>query len=167
MERDVLPLLKLIMDLMPRCLITDDNNCVFEPCCGNRAISSVFKIAGFKTIERDLYTTREKHDFLSNPLPENHFDFIVTNPPFAGKKKFLIRALETRKPFALFVPVDILFMSDMDKILEGHRILVFSPNKVPMFYQNGAYKRVGNVVWILVDFPTLSEGITMKYYNYN
>lgn len=50
MERDVLPLLKLIKQNMPQCFITDDNNSVFEPCCGNGAISNVFKVLGYKVI---------------------------------------------------------------------------------------------------------------------
>ena len=165
MERDVLPLVKLIKQLMPPCLITDDNNSVFEPCCGNGAISNVFKILGYKTIERDLYTREDKHDFLQDPFPEE-FDFIVTNPPYNGKKNFLLRAIESGKPFAMFVPIEILFMADMDRILDGHSVLVFSANKKPLFLRDGEYKCVGYVIWLVVDFPNIQKGITFKYYSY-
>lgn len=165
MERDVLPLVKLIQELAPRCLITDDNNSVYEPCCGNGAISNVFKILGFKVIERDLYTRPERHNFLVDDFPED-FDFIVTNPPYNGKKNFLLRCVESKKPFAIFVPIDILFMSNVDTMLQGHRVLVYSPNKTAKFLRNGEYKTVGNVVWLLVDFPNVEVGITIKYYTY-
>jgi hypothetical protein len=166
MERDVIPLLKLIKQHMPQCFITDDNNSIFEPCCGNGAISNVFKILGYKVIERDLYTRTPAFNFLEDGAPEEHFDFLITNPPYNGKKNFFIRALSIGKPFAMFLPIDIMFMSDFNKLLDGQKVLVYAPTKKAMFLRDGKYKNVGNVVWLLVNFPFLTEGISFKYYTY-
>lgn len=46
---------------------------------------------------------KEGHDFLSG-APIFHFDLIVDNPPFKNKTKYVKRAIEFGKPFALFLP---------------------------------------------------------------
>lgn len=165
MERDILPLVKLIQQKMPQCFITDDNNRVFEPCCGNGAISNVLKILGYRVIERDLYTRTPVHDFLHDAFPEESYDFLITNPPYNGKKKFFAKALETGKPFAMFLPIETMFLAGFSELIVGHKVLLLSPNKTAKFLRNGEYKHIGNVVWFLVDFPFLTSDFTIMYYS--
>lgn len=48
--------------------------------------------------------TNEWQDFLTYE-PDFHFDIIIDNPPFKGKTKYVKRAFEFGKPFALFLPL--------------------------------------------------------------
>jgi tRNA1(Val) A37 N6-methylase TrmN6 len=79
-----------------------EGSTVFEPCCGNSAISNVLIERGLFVIERDLFTmdregnhvpnpenARIGHDFLvDDPPPE--FDCIITNPPYCSVLLLLI-----------------------------------------------------------------------------
>jgi len=47
--------------------------------------------------------TGEGDDFLTFN-PDFNFDIILDNPPFKGKTKYVKRAIEFGKPFALFLP---------------------------------------------------------------
>ena len=51
--------------------------------------------------------TGEGDDFLTYK-PDFHFDIILDNPPFKGKTKYVKRAIEFKKPFALFLPFNCL-----------------------------------------------------------
>lgn len=44
-------------------------------------------------------------DFLTYE-PDFHFDIILDNPPFKGKKKYVEKAISYGKPFALFLPIN-------------------------------------------------------------
>lgn len=49
--------------------------------------------------------TGEGNDFLTYE-PDFEFDIILDNPPFKNKTKFVKRAFELGKPFALFLPLN-------------------------------------------------------------
>ena len=49
---------------------------------------------------RNAYFTKEEE-------PEN-WDFLITNPPFNGNKKFIKRAIELNKPFAFLIRLEHL-----------------------------------------------------------
>lgn len=51
---------------------------IYEPCCGNSAITRFLESRGFTVISRDLFTTEEKHDYLTEEDPE--YDVLITNP---------------------------------------------------------------------------------------
>jgi len=55
---------------------------------------------GFNTIGSDINTGE---DFLTWK-PKEHWDVIVTNPPYSIKDDFLLRAYELGKPFAFLLP---------------------------------------------------------------
>jgi hypothetical protein len=40
--------------------------------------------------------------------PKEHYDLILDNPPFKGKTNFVKRAIELKKPFAFFLPINSL-----------------------------------------------------------
>ena len=63
----------------------------------------VLRANGFNT----LYSHKDYgQDFFSYE-PE-HFDVIISNPPYSNKKAFWERCIELRKPFALLLPANIL-----------------------------------------------------------
>lgn len=52
---------------------------ILEPCCGQYAISKELENAGFEVTSRDIIYG---NDFLVDDYFNEHFDCIVTNPPF-------------------------------------------------------------------------------------
>lgn len=52
---------------------------ILEPCCGQFAISRVLEANGFSVTSRDLIYG---NDFLKDDYSNEHYDAIVTNPPF-------------------------------------------------------------------------------------
>lgn len=52
---------------------------ILEPCCGQFAISKVLEANGFNVTSRDLIYG---NDFLKDDYSNEHYDAIVTNPPF-------------------------------------------------------------------------------------
>lgn len=71
---------------------------IWEPCCGNGAISKILEAKGYAVISTDLhdwgYGTPHK-DFLKEPLQD--VDAIITNPPFNLSYDFTVKALEATK----------------------------------------------------------------------
>ena len=63
--------------------------------------------------------TGEGHDFLTYE-PDFHFDIILDNPPFKGKAKYVKRAFEHRKPFALFLPLHSFGDNGIPKLFLEH-----------------------------------------------
>ena len=59
---------------------------------------------GYKVVNTHFNPeTGEGNDFLTFN-PSFSFDIILDNPPFKGKTKYVKRAIELGKPFALFLP---------------------------------------------------------------
>ena len=67
-------------------------------------------------------------DFLElNPLPDT--EFIITNPPFSLKYRFLKRCYELEKPFALLMPVDVLGSVTAQRLFKEHGFELMLLNK--------------------------------------
>jgi hypothetical protein len=85
------------------------NGTIWEPACGDGAISKLLKLQGY-----DVYST----DLVDRGYGDTHFDFlnswelhdnIVTNPPFNIGTKFAIHALHcARKKVAIFQKLTFL-----------------------------------------------------------
>lgn len=73
---------------------------IWESACGKGNLVNGLNSEGFLTIGTDILTG---HDFL-NWKPEK-FDCVMTNPPFSLKDKFIERAYDLGKPFALLMPL--------------------------------------------------------------
>lgn len=166
--KDVLMLVNFLRrHYQPDYLTSNGYGTAFECCCGNGAISNVLRRCGWEVIERDLYSREVSHNFLTDEFPTEHFDIIITNPPYASKKLFFKRCVESNKPFALFLPIDIMFLSSMSELFSnGIHILI--PTKRVRFTRNGEKKSYGNIVWFLGNFPFNRVGdITMEYISNN
>jgi len=73
---------------------------IWECACGKGNLVKGLKDKGYNVIGTDLLTG---HDFLE--WQPDSFDCIITNPPYSIKQKFLERAYELSKPFALLLPL--------------------------------------------------------------
>ncbi len=82
---------------------------IWEPACGDGAISNVLERRGFNTVSTDLIDYgfgQPNVDFLMEQklLATD----IITNPPFSCKERVFIRLCELDIPFVLILPVHSL-----------------------------------------------------------
>lgn len=76
---------------------------IYEPACGSNAISSQLEKAGFNVICDDIRTTGK--NFLEC---QDHFEYIVTNPPFSLFDEFVTKAKECSNKFAFIMKTNFL-----------------------------------------------------------
>src|SRR5688572_15663779 len=81
--------------LEPLLNIIDKNITIWEPACGEGHIVTFFNKFEFKVIGSDI---KNCNDFLKYE-PKEHYDIIITNPPFSLKTEFIKRCFELNKPF--------------------------------------------------------------------
>lgn len=85
-----------------------------------------------KVLENHNYKVIKSHiengdDFLK--YEPNHYDMIITNPPYSMKDKFLKRAFELNKPFAFLLPITTLEGLSRGKMFNEYGIQLLIPNK--------------------------------------
>lgn len=68
------------------------------------AYYQMFKENGYKVIRSSL---AEGQDFFTYE-PQEHYDIIVSNPPFSKKDRVLMRLDKLNKPFAILLPMNSL-----------------------------------------------------------
>ncbi len=69
---------------------------------GKSEITRLLKEHGCKVISTDI----EENFF--EYIPKEHFDMIITNPPYSLKDEFLKKCYEWNKPFCLLLPITTL-----------------------------------------------------------
>lgn len=62
---------------------------ILEPCCGNHAISTELLEAGYQVESKDI---KYGNDFLMDDYTDQHFDAVVTNPPFSLWDDIILKA---------------------------------------------------------------------------
>ena len=82
-------------------------SCIWEPACGNGAMSEVIKKYNHDVISSDIrddtgYGTG-KIDFLHGITPKKQIDAIITNPPFYLSVEFIIRAISIAPTVAMLL----------------------------------------------------------------
>lgn len=82
---------------------------------------------GFKVINSHIFNGQ---DFLTYE-PEEHWDAILSNPPFKGKKVWLDRAMELGKPFAFLLPATWINDMNFNEIYENtnEQLRLILPNR--------------------------------------
>lgn len=106
---------------------------IWEPAVGSGRIYNYINSYGLTTIGSDL---KDGYNFFDYE-PE-HWDLLVTNPPYSIKFKWLERCYKLGKPFALLVPVETIGASSAQKLLKEYgfeimllnsRVDFHTPNK--------------------------------------
>ena len=110
--------------LMPLLPYIDSDWVVWECACGEGYLSSELLRRGFSVISSDIMCSQEQ-DFLS--WEPSCWDCVITNPPFSLKQKFLERAYQLRKPFALLLPLTTLETAKRQHLFQeyGVEIVLF------------------------------------------
>lgn len=107
---------------------------IWECACGKGNLSTALCADGFKVVSSDIKTGK---DFLTYE-PE-HYDYIITNPPFSIKQEFLRRCYELGKPFALLLPLTTFETKKRQELFKKYGVQVIfmdkrinfeTPNKV-------------------------------------
>lgn len=86
------------------------------------AYYQMFSENGYKVIRSSL---KEGQDFFEYE-PNEHYDIIISNPPFSKKDKVLKRLDDLRKPFSILLPMNSLQGKSRYKIFKnGIQLLAF------------------------------------------
>ena len=95
---------------------------IWEPACGTGQLSTALAKRGFTVRGTDIIGG---FDFLT--FEPEHFDCIVTNPPYSLKEEFLKRCYALGKPFALLLPLTALEGQERQPLFEKHgvEIIIF------------------------------------------
>lgn len=133
---------------------------IFEPCAGNGAIANVLKDRGYKVIEHDFNTKlgADKVDYLNSVDPP--YDFLITNPPYAGKSLFIMKAINSNKPWAMLLPLETLLLSKMP-VHFNKGLLVLIPTMRPKFKHDGKETPYPSA-WFVGNLKGM-QGITIEY----
>lgn len=98
----------------------DKNLIYWEACYGEGHMADELKKRGFSVIGNKNWDI-----FEVNP----EFDFLITNPPFNGNKKFIKRGIELRKPFAFLIRLEHLGGVEACKLFQDFDFQIIIPEK--------------------------------------
>jgi len=107
---------------------------IWECCCGKYNISNYLKLLGYKVISTDIIYGQDCLTY----EPKEHYDIILTNPPFKIKTKIIKRCYDLNKKFFLLVPVNILESKKRFFMFSNYGISYFQlPNRVDYIKEDG------------------------------
>lgn len=113
-------------------------------CCdfGKSEITRLLKEHGCNVISTD------KEENFFEYVPKEHFDMIITNPPYSLKDEFLKKCYEYKKPFALLLPLTSLEGIKRGKMYRenGIELLVFD-RRCNFIYDNAKKSNWFNTSW--------------------
>ena len=114
-----------------------ERSVIWDCAYGTGKLAKHFEKKGFVVVgNRNL-------DFLGlNEGFKNNCDYIITNPPFSLKIKFIEKCYEIKKPFALLLPITTLEGIKIQKMFKENGIQILFPRgridfngkKAPWFY---------------------------------
>lgn len=90
----------------------------------NSEIVTVLKANGFEVIKSHI---KDGLDFFE--YEPQHYDLIITNPPYSLKDQFLKRAFELDKPFMMLLPITTLEGKKRSEMFQQHNVQVLIPSK--------------------------------------
>lgn len=103
---------------------------VWEPAAGEGFMVEALWAAKYQVHATDLLMG---FDFFKTSPPAS-CEYIVTNPPFSLKFKWLARCYDLGLPFALLMPADTLFAASANKLFQKHGVEIFIVNPRIDFY---------------------------------
>jgi len=113
---------------------------VWEPTdtTGKSNISAALKNHGCEVVS----TSKKEFDFLTD-TPGFDFDYIITNPPYTLKDRFIERCYELKKPWALLLPLTALEGVKRGKLFGEHGLELMVLNRRVEFTGGSVWFPVG------------------------
>lgn len=125
---------------------------IWEPACGNGAISKLIEKRGKTVISTDLIDRgygKSPVDFLAINPAEHQVDCVITNPPFSLAQEFIEQALKVaRHKVLMFCKIQLLegkARKTMFKTTPLKKVYVFSERQNPL--RNGEQTDVNGKEW--------------------
>ena len=119
---------------------------IWEPAMGKGNLVTKLKNKGYQVIGTDILTG---YNFLYY-VPE-HFDCIITNPPYSIKQDFLERCYTLGKPFALLLPLTTFETPKRQSLFKRYGLqVIFMPKRINFETPDGK----GNGSWFAVAWFT-------------
>jgi hypothetical protein len=136
---------------------------VFEPCDGYGRISKALQKMGLNVIVRDKFTLPGSHDFLSDEDPE-HFDLLITNPPFSLKKQILEKVLSypSNVKVILLLPYPFMSSKTVYENFQNKQVHVDLLSPDPKFLHEGKLMSIGSCAWYYFNFPKVQTNISLR-----
>lgn len=136
--------------------IPDNVEVIWEPTAGSGNITKTLEEAGYKVIQTDINTTRQKKglvdklDFLQDE-PNFHFDAIIFNPPFSYKTEFLEKALTFNKFICFVCPITILETKTRWKMFKENSLSIINLSNRIGYEGKYGRKPFFHSVWVIND----------------
>ncbi|MCP4990810.1 MAG: hypothetical protein GY928_33655 [Colwellia sp.] len=112
------PLLEFIPKAFP--IRTGCKPIIWEPAAGDgQIVDKLSKVEGYNVVYSDLLTGC--NFFYNQP---QHYDIIITNPPYSIKYEWLERCYQLGKPFALLMPTNMLGTASGARLFKRYGIEV-------------------------------------------
>lgn len=118
---------------------------VWECASGDGLLTNALKENGFQSVISTDITKHEQFDFLDSLWQPEHWDVLITNPPYSLKYKFIKRCFELGKPWALLMPTDTFSAATAANLFDvyGYEILFMTP-RVDYFMPNAGWSGAGS-----------------------
>jgi len=125
--------------------------------------------AGFNVIYSHLWAGQDFFDY----EPEEHYDYIISNPPFTQKLKVFERLFALKKPFAMIMGLPILNYQEVGAFFyrhqqEGRNLQLLIVDKKVSFDGNTASFNNSYFCWNVLDkdivFHPLENNNSRKHY---
>ena len=129
---------------------------IWEPTAGTGNITRVLRKEGYRVIQTDINTTRQKNgevlklDFLQDK-PKFEFDAIIFNPPFSYKTEFLQKALSYEKFFMFICPITIIETRKRSLIYSKNNLSIINLSNRVGYEGNYDSKPFFHSIWTLND----------------
>lgn len=153
---------KMVLDIIAE-LGASGDPVIYDPACGNKVFGNMFRENGFDNIiESDLFTMEEKTNYLTTIEPI--YDILVTNPPYAKKVEWIMKAYNNGNPFIMLLPSDILFHAKAMKFFIQYGVTVYVPMKSFKFLHEGKWcKPLQSCSYFCGNFPMTEKTVVIKY----
>ena len=102
---------------------------VLEPCFGEGAISNILKENGFLVTERDL---NQGNDFLKDDYSNEHYECVITNPPFDLWDKFVEKS-KTIADKVILIGRKAVSLFNNDNNIEVEMVIAFAINNTETY----------------------------------